>query len=66
MNKQEEAISYFLSDIQKDIIPSLREFGDRLGQVDGISEQMLSDYSWIFKRLKWSFEQTADTLNGQE
>lgn len=66
MNKQEEAISYFLSDIQKDIIPSLREFGDRLGQVDGISEQMLSDYAWIFKRLKWSFEQTADTLNGQE
>ena len=66
MDEQTDAISYFLSDIQKDIIPSLREFGERLEKVDGISDQMLSDYAWIFKRLKWSFEQTADKLNGQE
>lgn len=66
MDRNKDAIVIFMADIQKDILPSLREFGDKLEHVEGISDALFEEYAWIYKRLRWSFEQTADSLQGEE
>lgn len=66
MEERDKAVADFMYDVQNDILPGLWDFHESISKIEGFPEKLLVDYTWLCKRLRWSFEHTANELNGQE
>lgn len=64
-DEQSDLIAFF-QETQSLYLPMLGDFHDRLSAVPGISEDVIREYTRIYKLIKMGWEQTANNLQGDE